>query len=66
MNSHKTFSLSLQKQIEKRNFSMETETNKALNELNIRSLLHQSNIRKQKGFIRLMRTLSDEAHIFSI
>lgn len=50
MNSHKTFSLSLQKQIEKRNFSMETETNKALNELNIRSLLHQSNIRKQKGY----------------
>ena len=29
---------------------METETNKALNELNIRSLLHQSNIRKQKGY----------------
>jgi len=38
MNSHKTFSLLLQKQIEKHNFSMETETNKALNELNIRSL----------------------------
>jgi len=50
MNSHKTFSLSLQKQIEKRNFSMETETNKALNELSIRSLLNQSNIRKQKGY----------------
>jgi hypothetical protein len=50
MSSHKTFSLSLQKQIEKRNFSMETETNKALNELNIRSLLHKSNIRKQKGY----------------
>jgi len=50
MNSHKTFSLLLQKQIEKHNFSMETETNKALNELNIRSLFHQSNIRKQKGY----------------
>ena len=44
------FSLSLQREIEKRRLNVESEVNKSINERSIRSLLHQSGIHKQKGF----------------
>jgi len=45
-----TFSLSLQKEIHKHKYSMDSEINKAFKELNIKSLLNRSNIMKQKGY----------------
>ena len=50
MKHNKLFSLSLQKQIGQYEFSMENEINKALNELNIRSLLRKAGIVKEKGY----------------
>jgi hypothetical protein len=44
------FSLSIQKEIEKSHLSVESEVNKSMNELGIRTLLHQSGIHKQKGY----------------
>lgn len=44
------FSLSLQRQMEKRQLAMDSEIKKALSEIRIRSLLHQSNIRKMSGY----------------
>jgi hypothetical protein len=44
------FSLSIQREIEKRHLNMESEVNKSMNELGIRTLLHQSGIHKEKGF----------------
>jgi hypothetical protein len=44
------FSLSIQKEIEKRRLNMESEVNKSMNELGIRTLLHQSGIQKEKGY----------------
>jgi hypothetical protein len=42
------FSLSLQTEIEKRRLNVESEVNKSMNELGIRSLLNQSGIHKEK------------------
>jgi hypothetical protein len=50
MNHHKSFSLSMQKEMDKRNLSMDSELNKAFKELKIKSLLRRSGIRKQKGY----------------
>ena len=50
MNHHKSFPLSFQRELAKRNLAMDSEINKAVKELNIRSLLCQSGIRKQKGY----------------
>lgn len=50
MNHHKSFSLSLQKEMKKRDLSMDSEINKAFRELKIKSLLHRSGIMKQKGY----------------
>ena len=50
MNSHSTFSLSLQKQIEQQHVLMDSEINRAFRELNFRSLLNRSGIIKQKGY----------------
>jgi hypothetical protein len=50
VNHHKSFSLSLQKEMEKRNLSMDSEINKAFKELKIKSLLRRSGIMKQKGY----------------
>ena len=50
MNSHSTFSLSLQKQIEQQHVLMDSEINRAFRELNFRSLLNRSGILKQKGY----------------
>jgi len=50
MNHHRSFSLSLQKEMEKRNLSMDSEIKKAFKELGIRSLLHRSGITKTKGY----------------
>lgn len=44
------FSLSIQREIEKRHLNMESEVNKSMNELGMRTLLHQSGIEKEKGF----------------
>lgn len=50
MKYYNAFSLSLQKELDQRNLSMDSEINKSFKELKIRSLLHQSNIYKQKGY----------------
>lgn len=44
------FSLSIQKEIEKSRLNVESEVNKSMNELGIRTLLHQSGIHKEKGY----------------
>ncbi len=49
MKKNIAFSLSLQTEIEKRRLNVESEVNKSMNELGIRSLLHQSGIQKEKG-----------------
>ena len=50
MKKNIAFSLSIQREIEKRRLNMESEVNKSMNELGIRALLHQSGIEKEKGF----------------
>lgn len=50
MNSINTFSLSLQKQIENQTISIDTEINRAFQELNFSSLLKRSGITKNKGY----------------
>lgn len=50
MKNNRTFSLSLQKELEKRNLCMDSEIHKALGELKIRSLLGSCGIVKHKGF----------------
>ena len=50
MNHHKSFSLSLQKEMGKRNLSMDCEINKTFKELKVKSLLRRSGIMKQKGY----------------
>ena len=50
MTHHKSFSLSLQKEMDKRNLSMDSEFNKAFKELKIKALLHRSGIKKHKGY----------------
>ena len=46
-----SFSLSTQREIENHDLNVESEVNKAFNELGIRTLLHQAGIRKEKGFV---------------
>ena len=50
MHHNKSFSLSLQKEIEKRDLSMDSEINKAFKELRLKSLLRRSGIKKHKGY----------------
>lgn len=50
MEHNKSFSLSLQKEIEKRNLFMDSEINKAFKELKLKSLLKRSGIKKHKGY----------------
>jgi hypothetical protein len=50
MNFNSTFSLSLQKQIENQNVFIDSEINRAFNELNFRTLLNRSGITKTKGY----------------
>lgn len=50
MKSHNTFSLSMQKQIAQKNISFDCELNRAFNDLQFRTLLNRSGIRKQKGY----------------
>ncbi len=49
MKKNISFSLSVQREIERRHLNMESEINKSMNELGIRTLLHQSGIHKEKG-----------------
>jgi hypothetical protein len=44
------YSLSLQKEIERHRLNMESEINKSMNEVGIRTLLRQSGIHKEKGY----------------
>lgn len=55
MKHNRTTSLSLQKEMEKRNLSMDSEIYKAFKELKIKSLIRQSNIIKQKGYLTITR-----------
>jgi len=50
MKKNIAISLSLQKEIEKRHLNVESEVNKSMNELGIRTLLHLSGIQKEKGY----------------
>lgn len=71
MTSNSTFSLSMQKQIQKSHITFDSEINRAFNELKFKSLLSRSGIVKQKGYSTvsilllivllpfLKRTLSD-------
>jgi hypothetical protein len=43
-------SLSIQKEIDERRLNMESEVNTSMNELRIRTLLHQSGIQKNMGY----------------
>jgi len=52
MNSNSTFSLSLQKQIENQNVFIDSEINRAFNELNFRTLLNRSGITKTKAYAK--------------
>jgi hypothetical protein len=49
MKKNIVFSLSIQKEIEKCRLNMESEVNKSMSELGIKTLLHQSGIQKKKG-----------------
>jgi IS4 transposase len=53
MKHSKAFSLSLQRELEKRQLAMDSEIHKAFNELRIKSLLHLSNIRKKRGYLTI-------------
>ena len=50
MNSINSFSLSLQKQIQNQSISIDTEINRAFQELKLRSLLRRSGITKSRGY----------------
>ncbi len=50
MKNHTLMSLSIQKEIKKQRISAEPEVNRAVNELNVKTLLCRSNIRKEKGY----------------
>ena len=50
MTYHKSFSLSVQKELQKRNICIESEFDKSITNLNIRSMMHRCNIYKQKGY----------------
>lgn len=50
MTSNSTFSLSMQKQIQKNQITFDSEINRAFNELKFKSLLRRSGIVKQKGY----------------
>lgn len=50
MKKNIAFSLFIQREIEKHPFNVESEVNKSMNELGIRTLLHRSGIEKEKGF----------------
>ncbi|MGV8075263.1 MAG: transposase [Syntrophobacteraceae bacterium] len=50
MKKNIAFSLSVQKEIENRRLNIESEINKSMNELGIRTLLHRSGIQKEKGY----------------
>lgn len=49
MKKNIAFSLSLQREIEKHHLNPESEINKSMNELRVRTLLHQAGIMKEKG-----------------
>ena len=51
MSNYKKFSLSLQKQFTENNVLIDSEVDKAFNELKIKTLLNRSGIRKAKGYI---------------
>ncbi len=50
MKKNIALSLSIQREIEKNRLNVESEVNKSMNELGIKTLLHQSGIRKEKGY----------------
>ena len=50
MKKNIAYSLSIQKEIEKHRLNMESEINKSMNEVGIKTLLRQSGIHKEKGY----------------
>lgn len=53
MKQYKLFSLSLQKEMERRNLSMDSEIDQAMQELKIKSILRHSGIVKKRGYSTL-------------
>lgn len=53
MKYNKSFSLSLQKEIEKRDIGMDSEIDKAFRELKIKSLLSRCGITKRRGYVTI-------------
>ena len=49
MKKNIAYSLSIQKEIAKHRLNMESEVNKSMNEVGIKTLLRQSGIHKEKG-----------------
>ena len=56
MKNHTLISLSIQREIKKQGLVIEPEVENSYNELGIRTILHRSNIRKERGLscIRLL------------
>ena len=54
MKKNIAFSLSIQREIKKHRLNVESEVNKSMNELGIRTLLHKSGIDKEKGYPTIM------------
>jgi hypothetical protein len=50
MKQYKSFCLSLQKEMQSRDLTMDSEINKAMGELKIKSMLHASGITKKRGY----------------
>lgn len=53
MHYNKSFSLSLQKELQKRSLDMDSEINKALRELRMKSLLNRCGIVKRRGYVTI-------------
>ncbi len=53
MKQYKSFSLSLQKEMERRKLSMDSEIDKAMRDLKIRSMLRASGVTKKRGYATL-------------
>lgn len=50
MKNNTGFSLSIQREIERRHLNLESEIHKSINELGITTLLHRTGIKKVKGY----------------
>lgn len=50
MRNNTSFLLSIQREIKKRRLNLESEMNKSINDLGVKTLLHRAGIEKSKGY----------------